>query len=236
MANPTFNEKLLSRIGVNEGTEVMTISGTINKTGLLLLIAAFGSYFGWTTDNFLFAMIFFVTNIALVFAISFGPQRAQYLSQVYAFSEGYILGVISLMYANKYPGIVSNAMISTFAVLACMLGLYRYRIIQVTEKLRSVVISATLAIGLTYLIGMVMRLFGSEIPLFHESSPIGIAISVGIVLVAAFNLLLDFDMIENLSDRSAPAYMEWYSGFALLVTLVWLYLEILRLLSKLSKR
>ena len=140
------------------------------------------------------------------------------------------------MFNYRYPGIATNAMILTLSCLVLMLGLYKFKIITVTEKLRSVIMAATLAIGVTYLISMVMGFFGSQIPMIHESSPIGIGFSVIVVGVAAFNLLLDFDMIERAQMQGSPKYMEWYGAFALLVTLVWLYLEMLRLLGKIQKK
>ena len=174
--------------------------------------------------------------VALIMSllIIFGPHRAPYLSQPYAFCEGLLLGAISSVYAAKYPGIVSNAMLLTLSCLGLMLVLYRLKIIRNTERFRSVIMTATMAIGVTYLINMVMSFFGTSIPMIHKSTPMGIGFSVVVVGVAAFNLIVDFDFIEQ--AHSAPKYMEWYGAFALLVTLVWLYLEILRLLSKINKK
>ncbi len=236
MANPGFNQKLLERLDGVTSTETMTFEGTINKSGFLLALAIVGASFGWATESFGIVMILLIVNLALSFAIIWGPHRAQYLSQVYALAEGYILGAVSALYAVKYPGIVSNAMFLTLGVMAVMLALYRFRIIVVTEKLRSVVMAAGMAIGLTYLVSIVMGFFGSSVPMIHESGLLGIGFSLVVVTVAAFNLLLDFDMIDNLQRRGSPKFMEWYAGFALLLTIVWLYLEILRLLSKLNKR
>lgn len=236
MANPSFNEKLLNRIDGIESTDSMTIEGTINKSGILLLLTIAGAMVGWGSQSFGLAMILLLVNLGLAFAINFGPHRAQYLSQVYALSEGFVLGAISAIYNLKYPGVVGNALILTLSVLAIMLGLYRFQIIRVTEKLKSVIVAATMAIAVTYLVSMVMGFFGSGIAMIHEASPAGIGFSLVVVLVAAFNLLLDFDMIETLNARKSPKFMEWYSGFALLVTIVWLYIEILRLLSKLNRK
>lgn len=235
MSNPVLNEKVLNKIQDYSATEKMTIDGTINKAGLLLLLTCAGAFVGWTMPP-MFMMISFVATLVLVFLISFKPERASFLSQPYAFLEGTILGSISAMYAMVYPGLVSNALILTVSCLALMLGLYKFRIIRVTERLKSVIMAATMAICLTYFISIIMGFFGSHMPMIHESSPVGIAFSVIVVGVAAFNLLLDFDFIEQAYQRGAPKYMEWYGGFALLVTLVWLYLEILRLLSKLNKK
>ena len=236
MANPGFSEKLFQRLEGVTTTDTMTFEGTINKSGLLLAFAIAGAAVGWQAESMGLAMILLLVNLVLAFAIIWGPHRAQYLSQVYALGEGYILGAISAIYAVQYPGIVSNAMFLTIGVLGVMLVLYRFRIITVSDKFRSILMAATMAVALTYFVSMIMSLFGSSVPMIHQASPIGIAFSVVVVLIAAFNLLLDFDMIESLQSRGAPKYMEWYAGFALLLTIVWLYLEILRLLSKLSKK
>jgi uncharacterized YccA/Bax inhibitor family protein len=236
MSNPALNEKFLNKISVIAGENKMTIQGTINKTGFLLLFVIAGAGLGWESNSSVMMIFSFITSLILAMLIIFGPQRAPYLSQTYAFTEGILLGSISSMYALRYPGIVSNALLLTISCLAVMLGLYRSKVIQVTDKLRSIIITATVAIGITYLISMVMGFFGSDIPMIHQSSPLGIGFSVVVVGVAALNLLLDFDMIEKTNSMGAPKYMEWYGGFALLVTLVWLYLEILRLLSKLNKK
>jgi uncharacterized YccA/Bax inhibitor family protein len=238
MANPSFNDKLMQRISVADqaGTDTMTISGTINKTGILLLITMTGGFFGWNSTSPLMMFGFLILALILSMVIIFGPQRAPMLAPIYAFTEGYVIGSVSYFYSFRYPGIASNAMMLTFGCLAAMLFLYRTKIIKVDDRFRSIIVGATGAIAIAYLINIVMGLFGSSIPMLHEASPIGIGFSVLVVLVAAFNLLLDFDQIENLSARRAPKFMEWYGAFALLVTLVWLYLEMLRLLSKLNKR
>lgn len=236
MANPSFNEKLLQRISVIESSSDMTVEGTVNKTGILLLLAACGAYFGWNTSSAGLLIAALIATLVLSLIIIFGPHRAAFLSQPYALAEGFLLGSISSMYQFKYPGIVSNALILTFGCLAVMLVLYKYRIIHVTEKFRSIIVAATLAIALTYFISMIMGFFGHSMTMIHESSPLGIAFSVVVVGVAAMNLLLDFDMIDKLARQRSPKVIEWYGGFALLVTIVWLYIEILRLLSKLNKK
>ena len=140
------------------------------------------------------------------------------------------------LYQIKYPGLVSNALFLTIGCLLAMLVLYRTRLIRVGDKFRSILLSATIAIALTYLVDIVIGFFGHTIPFINDGSSLGIAFSLLVVGIAAFNLLLDFDLIEKLTDQDAPQYMEWYAGFALLVTIVWLYLEILRLLAKLNRK
>ena len=236
MANPALNEKLLNKIGSTTSDRAMTIDGTINKTGILLLCAIVGAAVGWGSSSSLVLFGSMIATLILSVLIIFGPQRAAYLSQPYAFLEGVLLGAISSMYAALYAGIVSKALFLTLGCLAVMLALYRFRIIRVTEQVRSMILAATMAIALTYLVTMVLSLFHVDVPMLHEGSLMGIGFSVVVVAVAAFNLLLDFDLIEQAQQQGAPKYMEWYGGFALLVTLVWLYLEILRLMSKLNKK
>lgn len=240
MSNPVLNEKSLQRIQQQardfSATETMTIDGTINKTGLLILLTIAGAIVGWNSMSFGLMIVLLLVNLGLVFMISRQPQRASFLSQPYALIEGFVLGSISSLYSVRYPGIVSNALMLTIGCLVFMLALYKFKIIQVTERFKSIMMVAMMAIMATYFISMIMGFFGSQIPMIHESSPIGIGFSLVVVGVAAFNLLLDFDLIEKAYQQGAPKYMEWYGGFALLVTLVWLYLEILRLLSKLNKK
>ncbi len=236
MANPAFNEKVWNRLTNVTTTETMTIEGAINKSGILILLTMIGAYFGWNALSPVILFGSFAISFILSLVIIFSPSKATFLSQPYAFIEGILLGSISSVYAMKYPGIISNTLFATVGCFVLMLVLYRTKIIRATEKFRTVIIVATGAIALTYIANMVMGFFGSGVPMIHEASPVGIAFSVIVTGVAAFNLILDFDMIEQAQARQAPKYMEWYCGFALLVTLVWLYMEMLRLMSKLSKK
>lgn len=236
MTNPALNERVFSKLGSHITDERMSISGTINKTGILLLCLILGAAVGWQIINSTLLLISVVVTLILAVAIIFGPHRAVYLSQAYAFFEGLMLGTVSRMYSFLYPGIVSNAMMLTITCLMVMLFLYRSRLIVVSERFRSVLFAATLAIGATYFVEIILRLFHMNIPYIHEASPIGIAFSVGVVVIAAFNLLIDFQNIELAAQHQMPKHMEWYCAFGLLVTIVWLYLEILRLLSKLNRK
>lgn len=236
MSNPALSEKVLNKVTGYADTSKMTINGTIHKTGILLLITVAGASLGWDSNSPILLFGSMIVALILSFAIIFGPQRAPMLSPIYAFCEGLLLGSISSVYSARYPGIVSNAMFLTLSCLFIMLALYRFRVIRVTERTRSVITVATLAIAVTYLVQLVMSIFGSSIPMINDSSPMGIGFSLLVVGVAALNLLLDFSLIEEANARGAPKFMEWYGGFALLVTLVWLYLEMLRLMSKLNKR
>lgn len=236
MSSPALNEKVWNRIKdvATEGT--MTIEGTINKSGILILLTIAGAAVSWNTHSTGLLYGTLLVNFIMALVMIFNPPTASYLSQPYAFIEGLLLGSISSVYAMSYPGVVTNTLIGTVSCFMIMLVLYRTRLIRVTERVRTVIVAATGAIVLTYIINMVMSFFGNSLPMIHEASPMGIAFSVIVVGVASFNLLLDFDMIEQAHARQAPKYMEWYCGFALLLTLVWLYLEMLRLMSKLSKR
>ena len=154
----------------------------------------------------------------------------------YAFAEGLVLGVISMMMERRYPGIVAQAVVLTGATLAVLLMAYQSRLIKVTENLKLGIVAATGAVMLTYLIDFGLSFFHRGIPVINQASPFGIAFSVVVVAIAAFNLVLDFDFIEGGAQQGAPKYMEWYGAFGLMVTLVWLYLEILRLLGKTRSR
>ena len=162
--------------------------------------------------------------------------RITVATPAYAALEGLLLGGVSVGFEAQYPGLVSQAVFLTFGVLAVLLMAYRSGIIRATDNFKLGVVAATGGIGLVYLVGFVMSFFGASIPLIHGSGPIGIAFSLVVVGVAALNLVLDFDFIEQGAERGVPKYMEWYAAFGLLVTLVWLYLEMLRLLAKLQER
>jgi uncharacterized YccA/Bax inhibitor family protein len=160
------------------------------------------------------------------------PKVSPFTSPIYAALEGLFLGAISAVFEAMYSGIVVQAVCLSIGVLAVMLFLYSTGIIRATEKFKIGVIAATGAVCLVYLVSMVVSLFGSHVPYIHESGPVGIGFSLVVVVIAALNLILDFDFIEQGARHQAPKYMEWYGGFSLLVTLIWMYLEILRLLSK----
>ncbi|RYG03177.1 MAG: Bax inhibitor-1/YccA family protein, partial [Chitinophagaceae bacterium] len=170
----------------------------------------------------------------------FKPIWASFLAPVYALLEGAFLGGVSAVYNNAFeayaPNIVMQAVGLTFGVVIGMFALYKFGVIKATEKFKSIVFAATAGIAIFYLLSIVLRLFGIQMPLIHESTTMGIVFSVFVVAIAALNLILDFDMIDKGAAMGAPKYMEWYGAFGLVVTIVWLYLEILRLLSKLAKR
>jgi uncharacterized YccA/Bax inhibitor family protein len=173
----------------------------------------------------------FVIAIVLAFKQNLAPS----LAPAYAMAQGLAVGAVSLAYESMYSGIVVQALAGTFGILGLMLLLYRARIIQATPMFVKVVVFATLGIMVMYLANFVMMLFGARMPFLHDNTPLGIGISVVICIVAALNFILDFDLIEKGAESGAPKYMEWYGAFGLLVTLIWLYLELLRLLAKLRR-
>jgi uncharacterized YccA/Bax inhibitor family protein len=224
--------------------DVMTVSGTVWATAaLLVLVVASGAY-GWSSvdataesvslPGWIFPVVFGALGVAIL--TIFKPFLARFTSPAYALLEGAFLGAISAAYNTAYDGIVVQAVGLTVGVFAVMLFLYGTRIIKVTDKLRMGIVAATGAIFLVYLVNMVLSLFDASVPFLHDTGLMGIGISLLIVGVAAFNLLLDFDFIERGVAAGAPKKMEWYAAFGLLVTIVWLYLELLRLLSKLQGR
>lgn len=217
-------------------TSTMTISGTVNKTGFLLILLCLGGSIGWTNVHSGFPMIGALVAFVLSFVIIFRPQTSSYLAPVYAICEGLAIGWISAMYELKQPGIAGNAMILTFGLLAIMLTAYRLRILQATERFTKILTFSMMAIMLCYIVDLVMSFFGSHIAMIHQSTPIGIAFSLVVVGIASFSFILDFAQIENAEHSKMPKMMEWYLGFSLILTIVWLYLELLRLLSKLSQR
>lgn len=216
----------------------MTLEGTVNKTGILLLICMATAVFGWSSPAMRGGMLALPVIGGLVVSLIaiFKPATSPFLAPAYAALEGLVLGAISAMYNVRYPGIAPNAVILTFSVLGLFVLLYATRIVRVTNGMRVAVIAATGAILVAYIIDMVLAFFGHSISFIHSSGPIGIAVSVVICAIAAFNFFLDFDAIERYIRAGSPKYMEWYSGMALMITLVWLYLEILRLLSKVQSR
>jgi uncharacterized YccA/Bax inhibitor family protein len=220
------------------GTEPMTLQGVINKTGVLLLLCMGSAAFGWTHPELRGPLLLVGLLGGLVACLvgTFKPATSPVAAPIYAVLEGLAIGCISQVIEHRYPGIVLNAMLLTFGVLGLMLLLYTTRTIVVTDRMVKGIVAATGAVLLVYVVDMIMGLFGTRVPFLHESGWVGISISLVIVGIAAFNLLVDFAVIEDGVNRGSPRFMEWYCGMALLVTLVWLYLEILRLLSKLRGR
>ncbi|KJD39299.1 MULTISPECIES: Bax inhibitor-1/YccA family membrane protein [Paenibacillus] len=242
-SNPVLRDDIFLREDEREASEQrMTIGGTVNKTLLLLVLLIVSSSITWymtyqgTVEVLSLLTAGFIGMAGVALAISFFPKAAPLLSPVYAILSGFALGGVSAFMEYEYPGIVVNAILLTVGILFLMLFMYTQRIIKVTRGFISFVVLCTMAIFLVTLVDFILNFFGMNVPYIHETGWVGIGISLFIVIIAALNLLVDFNFIEEQADQGAPKYMEWYGAFALLVTLVWLYVRILDLLAKLSNR
>ena len=216
----------------------MTIAGTTNRCIILFLLIILAGSFTWSNAALAGpltlggAIAGFIVAMITIFKKTWAPVTAP----IYALLQGLFLGGISRMFNEQYQGLPLQAVLLTFGVMAAMLFLYQSRILRVTDKFRMIIVAATAGIAIFYVATLVLGFFGIQIPKVYEAGPIGILFSLFVVGIAAFNLALDFDFIEKGVRAAAPRYMEWYAAFGLMVTLIWLYLEILRLLSKLQRR
>ncbi len=239
-ANPALGSKTFQQFGsYAAGREgAMSVQGTVNKCGLLVILAMAAAAYAWNTPGSwsLWMPLGAIGGLVMALATVFKKEWAGFTAPAYAVLEGLFLGAVSALFEQQYAGIVINAVALTFGVLFMLLIVYKTGVIKVTQNFRLGVAAATGAIALVYLLSFVMGFFGVRMPFIHSNGLLGIGISVVIVVVAALNLVLDFDFIERGADHGAPKFMEWYAAFGLMVTLVWLYLEILRLLSKLQSR
>ncbi|MDR2424820.1 MAG: Bax inhibitor-1/YccA family protein [Prevotellaceae bacterium] len=245
-SNPTVRDSIFKNaVGTGYSTETMTVKGTVVKTFILLFLAVFAASYTWSLhvsqmSSWMIGGL--IAGFVLAIVIVFAPKTAPYLAPVYALAEGLALGAISSLYnqafAELFPGIVTTAVAITLLTALVMLFCYQTGLIRVTNKLRATIVVALVSVMIFYAAIMLLSLF--KVPglaMFYAGSSLGsIAISVVITIVAALCLLLDFDFIERGSQSGAPKYLEWYGAFSLMVTLVWLYLEILRLLSKIANR
>jgi uncharacterized YccA/Bax inhibitor family protein len=245
-ANPALNKKTFREFAV-AAEHAMTIQGTATKTLVLLLVLMITASWMWkrasaglATGDMSGVMPWmygggiggFVVALVTVFKKRWAPVTAP----LYAALEGILLGALSMFFEARFPGIVVQAVALTFGTLFAMLMAYKSRLIRATENFKLGLFAATGAVMLIYLASFALGFLGIEIPYIHESGLIGIGFSLAVVVIAALNLVLDFDFIENGADAGAPKYMEWYGAFGLIVTLVWLYIEFLRLLSKIRSR
>jgi uncharacterized YccA/Bax inhibitor family protein len=205
---------------------------------LIIMTSAFFTWYQSSSGNEvgLYVGVGLIGGLVTALIIAFVPKTAPVLAPVYAALEGLAVGGISASFESQFNGITLQAVALTFGTLFALLLAYMFRIIKVTHNFRLIVFSATAGIMLVYLSSFILSFFGISIPYLHSTGPIGIGISIFIVIIAALNLVLDFDFIEYGADRGAPKYMEWYGAFGLMVTLVWLYFEILHLLAKLRSR
>ena len=253
-SNPAFSEKIFSKAGSYTSDETMTVQGTVNKAMLMLVLVILGAAFTWKTffesipadvtqnitlptSVIIWMAIGGIGGLIASLVVIFSPKTAPIAAPIYAVLEGLFLGGISAFFAVQYTGnIIIQAVGLTFITFFLMLTAYRSGWIKVTEKFKTIILVATGAIALMYFLSFILGMFGVSMGFIHSNGPIGIGISVVIIAVAALNLLLDFDFIEKASSQGAPKYMEWFGAFGLMVTLIWLYIEFLRLLSKLYSR
>ena len=245
--NPTLNKNTF--LDSASGTVVsrdnaMTINGTVNKTAFLLILVLVGAMYSWSqfsgpaSIGTIYPLMIggALGGFVLAMITIFKKEWSAFTAPVYALLEGLFIGGVSAIFELRFPGIVMQAVGLTFGTMGALLLAYRSGLIRATEKFKLGVVAATGGIALLYLASWIMGFFGHSFSIIQSSSALGIGFSVVVVIIAALNLILDFDLIEQGVAQGAPKYMEWYGGFALVVTLVWLYLEILRLLSKLNSR
>jgi uncharacterized YccA/Bax inhibitor family protein len=246
--NPVLKESTFLDLGsgtvVSRESGAMTLNGTVAKTGILLLLCVITATFAWTqvstpagiVNAGLYVWGGAIGGLVLAMVTIFKKEWAPVSAPLYALVEGFFLGAISAMYEARFGGIVFQAVLLTFGTLFALLFAYRSGLIKATENFKLGVVAATGGIFLVYLATFVLGFFGIQIPMIHDNGIVGIGFSLFVIVIAALNLVLDFDFIETGVERGAPKYMEWYGAFGLMVTLVWLYIEFLRLLSKLQSR
>ena len=239
LTKDTFkNSDTLRNSNVSHLDNVMTLEGTVNKTGLSLLILLVSAFYTFQNNNTNFIWTGIIVGTILAFITIFKKEWAPYTVPFYAAFEGLALGGISAIYEGVYGGIVQQAVFLTFGIFLALLFAYKTQIIKPTENFKLGLFAATGGIFFFYLISLILSFFGVDIVILNATngSMMSIGFSVFVVIIASLNLVLDFDFIEHGAEIGAPKYMEWYGAFGLLVTLIWLYLEILKLLAKLSSR
>ena len=239
--NPTLNSNTFSQVASTD-SDVMTIQGTVNKSFILIACVMLTSVFTWqqffagSGSIFIYMLVGGIGGLIFSIITFFKKTWAPVTTPIYALLQGLFLGGISAYYANLFDGIVMHAVALTLGVFLCLLLIYKSGMIKVTENLRMGIAAATGAVALLYLVTFILGMFGVNVGFIHNSSWLSIGLSIGVVVIASLNLVLDFDFIEQGAEQGAPKYMEWYAAFGLIVTLIWLYLEILRLLAKLRGR
>jgi uncharacterized YccA/Bax inhibitor family protein len=244
-SNPTFNSSVYRGQGMSAAYgETMTVEGTIHRTGILLICVLAAALYTWsrflaTRDPATVGLpmaIGIFGGLAMALVTCFKKEWSPVTAPIYALLEGLFLGGVSAMLDVRYPGIAIQSVGLTFGVCFCMLAAYRSGLIRATRRFTLGVVAATGGICLFCFVTMLLGFFGVGVPGIFGGGPVGVLFSLFVVVIAALNLILDFNFIEQGVEQGAPKYMEWYGAFGLMVTLVWLYLEILRLLSKLRGR
>lgn len=241
-SNPTLGERIFKDYAFTATGQTMTVQGTINKVALLLALVVAGAVFTWAkvmggveTGSLVGVRGWMiggsVAAFILALIISFKKDLAPVLSPVYAICEGLCIGALSAYFEIMFSGLIMRAVLLTFSVLFALLFMYKMRIVKVTQRFRTIVLAATMGIAFAYFISFIISLFGVNMGFIFGGGSLGLIISVVVVAIAALNLVLDFDFIEQGSQSGLPAYFEWYGAFGLMVTLIWLYIAILRLLA-----
>ncbi|MBK8501442.1 MAG: Bax inhibitor-1/YccA family protein [Saprospiraceae bacterium] len=238
-SNPYLNEEKFAKASTSvdyAGEDKMTVSGAVNKTFLLgsMLLAAAAVSFTFPSPILTWGGA--IGGLIVVFLTARKLEKAPTYAPIYAILEGFFIGGITKMYALAFSGIVLQAVTLTFAVFFVMLAIYKSGLIKVTKSFRTGIVMATGGIFVLYLVSFVLGLFGVHMPFLHQATPLTLIISLGILAIAALNLLLDFDQFEKGEENGAPIYMEWFAAMGLLITLVWIYIEILRILSIFTSR
>lgn len=243
-SNPALNQKRFEQAGYGAPTDRMTVDGTVTKTALLLFLVLIPATWMWgqvygawsSADPWPIVIGGAIGGFIVAMVTIFKPTWSPVTAPLYAVLQGLFLGGISARYNMQFEGIVVQAVALTFGTLLCLLLAYRSGLVRATENFKLGVVAATGAVCLVYIATLVLGLFGVQVPYIHGNGLIGIGFSLVVVVIASLNLVLDFDFIEQGAEAGAPRYMEWYAAFGLMVTLIWLYLEMLRLLSKLNSR
>ncbi len=243
--NPALSSEAFTREAAKnskqalEDNKIMTVSGAVWKSGFLLILVLITATYTWrlygTTSIMPYLWGGAIGGFIVALVTIFKKNLSPYTAPIYALLEGLFLGAVSAFFEGQFQGIVFQAIGLTFGTLFTLLVAYQTRLIKVTKKFRTGVMAATGGIAIVYLLSFVMGIFGIQMPLIHSNGIFGIGFSVVVVIIAALNLVLDFDFIYRGSKANAPKYMEWFAAFGLMVTLVWLYIEILRLLAKIRR-
>jgi uncharacterized YccA/Bax inhibitor family protein len=239
--NPLFSPSVISNAPMVYSAP-MTVQGAVHRTALLLSLVVIAATLTWhrtvggQADAKFLTMVGGVAGLVACLVTVFKKEWSPVTAPIYSVCQGLALGGISASLNSVYPGVALQASLLTFGILFALLGAYRFGWIRASEKFKAVVIAATLGVGLVYLVSMVANLFGADIPFLHGSGEFAVLFSLAVIVIAAMNLIIDFSFIEEAAAASAPKYMEWYAAFGLMVSLIWLYMEILRLLSNLSRR
>ncbi|NUN68587.1 MAG: Bax inhibitor-1/YccA family protein [Bacteroidetes bacterium] len=242
-ANPALNDKTFEQLRSYGAADAMTLQGTVNKTAMMLLLLVASAAYTWglfleqqAEALMMWMMVGVIGGLVVSIVTVFKKEWSPVTAPLYAVLEGFAIGGISAFFEARYEGIVLQAVSLTFGTAGALLVAYKSGVIKATENFKLGIFAATGGIALVYLVNMIMGFFGSNLSFVSGASTMGIVFSLVVVVIAALNLVLDFDFIEKGAEQGAPKFMEWYAAFGLMVTLIWLYIEILRLLSKLNSR